>query len=86
VTLTLVNPDLQTPKVTQLTLPGTNIKDASAEVLFSTDMHAHNSFDQPDAVRPQKLDVSASSDLVTVMLPAASVACLKITVGFTAVR
>ena len=62
-------------------MPGASVKSASAVVLTASDMHAHNTFEQPNVVQPQKLDVSVAADLLTVSLPAASVARLEITLG-----
>jgi alpha-N-arabinofuranosidase len=81
VTLTVVNPDLEDSKLTQIALPGASVRSASAVVLFSSDIHAHNTFEQPNVVQPQKLDVSVSTDLLTVSFPAASVARLEIALG-----
>jgi alpha-N-arabinofuranosidase len=81
ITLTLVNPDLSMPKSTQIKLRGTRVKDVSADVLTSPDMHAHNTFERPNTVKLAKLEVSASGDLVNTNLPTASVACIKITVA-----
>jgi alpha-L-arabinofuranosidase len=81
ITLTLVNPDLSMPKSAQIKLRGARVKDVSANVLTSPDVHAHNTFEQPNTVNVAKLEVSVSGDLVNTNLPTASVACLKITVA-----
>jgi alpha-L-arabinofuranosidase len=80
ITLTVVNPDLAGPKLTQIKVAGARVKNVSADVLVSADVHAHNTFEQPDTVRRHKLDVSGLADLLTSSIPAASVARLEITV------
>jgi len=41
-------------------------------------VHAHNTFAQPEAVRPAKLDVSIAQDLMTVEFPPASVSKIDV--------
>ncbi len=78
VTLTVINPDLVNPKESQISLRGANVKSASGIVLAASDMHAHNTFEQPKAVQPSKLNVTATSDMLNVSFPSASVAKLEI--------
>jgi alpha-N-arabinofuranosidase len=78
VTLTLVNADLGLPKQAQIALRGAKPLSASGMVLHSSDVHARNTFAQPDAVQPAKLDVSLSQDLLRVELPPASVSRIEL--------
>ena len=50
VTLTVVNPDLSKTIETQIALQGAAVASASGTVLAASDMHAHNTFDHPNAV------------------------------------
>jgi alpha-N-arabinofuranosidase len=77
-TLTVVNADLTKPSDTQIALRGATAASAAGTVLAASDMHAHNTFDQPNAVKPSALNVSVSGDMLTVMLPAGSVTKLEI--------
>lgn len=81
VTLTIVNPDLLKTAQTQIFLRGGAIAGASGNVLTASDPHAHNNFDEPDAVRPTKLAVAVSGNLLNVNLPAASVTRLEVALG-----
>ena len=81
VTLTAVNPDLAKPSEAQIALRGAQILRAQATVLFATDMHAHNTFDQPSTVKPASRDVSVSNGSVIVSIPAGSVAKIEISIG-----
>ena len=82
VTLTLVNSDLTKPSDTQIALNGaTTIAHAAGTVLAASDMHAHNTFDQPDAVKSAPLNVTVNGELLNVSIPAASVTQLEITLG-----
>jgi alpha-L-arabinofuranosidase len=61
--LTVVNPDLKNAHETEIAVRGARIASARATVLTSTDMHAHNTLDQPHALEPK------SDSHVTVGLP-----------------
>ena len=52
VVLTIVNPDTQKPQETQINVRGTKISGVRATVLTSKDIHAHNTFERPDALMP----------------------------------
>jgi alpha-N-arabinofuranosidase len=81
ITLTVVNPDLSKAKETEVALRGLSIKSAAATVLMAQDMHAHNTFDQPDAVKPAPLTARVNHDLVNLTIPAASVMKLEVVLG-----
>lgn len=51
---------------------------ASGSVLTSSDMNAHNTFDQPNVVMPANLAVTISNQLLNVMIPTASVTKLDV--------
>jgi alpha-L-arabinofuranosidase len=53
ITLTVVNPHLDRPLVTEVVVNGASIASVSGTVLSEPDVHAHNDFDQPNAVRPR---------------------------------
>ncbi len=78
ITLTLVNPDLERAKLTQIALRGARTRRASGTMLKAPEVHAHNTFAQPNAVQPANLGVSVSGDLLTVEFPAASVSKIEI--------
>jgi alpha-L-arabinofuranosidase len=73
VTLTMVNPSLSSPLDTQIALRGGDATAATGMVLDASDMHAHNTFDQPNAVKSVPLAVSVNGGLLTVTIPPASV-------------
>jgi alpha-L-arabinofuranosidase len=73
VTLTMVNPSLSSPLDTQIALRGGDATAATGMVLNASDMHAHNTFDQPNAVKSVPLAVSVNGGLLTVTIPPASV-------------
>jgi alpha-N-arabinofuranosidase len=81
VTLTMVNPALTGPYDTQVSLRGATIASAAAVMLASSDMHAHNTFEQRDAVKSAPLNVTVSGELLNVTVPAASVTKLEITLA-----
>ena len=79
VTLTMVNPQLSGPSDTQVVLAEGNVAGAKGIVLASSDIHAHNTFDQPNAVHSGPIDVAVSGGMLNVTLPPASVTKLEIT-------
>lgn len=80
VTVTLVNPELEKPKEVQIALRGGNASSASATVLCSPDIHAHNTFDRPDAVAVKKLACTVREGGVRFSAPPASVTAIQIEV------
>jgi alpha-N-arabinofuranosidase len=71
-TLTVVNPHVSEPRETRITLRGGRISALSATTLTSQDIHAHNTFDQPDALAPQTKSLQATGAAVTYIFPPAS--------------
>jgi alpha-N-arabinofuranosidase len=63
---------------TQIDLRGAAVASASGTVLAANDMHAHNTFDQPNAVVPTTLAIAVGGGLLNVSIPAASVTKLDI--------
>jgi alpha-N-arabinofuranosidase len=78
VTLTMVNPDLSKTIETQIALRGATVATASGTVLAASDMHAHNTFDHPDAVMSTTLAIAVTGGLLNVSIPAASVTKLEV--------
>lgn len=81
VTLTIVNPDLSKVTETQIALGAARIIRAEGTVLAANDMHAHNTFDQPNAVTTATLAVAVNGEQLSVTLPPASVTKLTLTLG-----
>jgi alpha-N-arabinofuranosidase len=78
--VTAANPSPDQPRQLELALRGAKIADAEAWVLADVDIHAHNSFERPDAVRPKSLTVSLRDGRLIAVLPAASVAKFSMTI------
>jgi alpha-L-arabinofuranosidase len=66
---------------TQIALRGAAVSSASGTVLAAQDMHAHNTFDQPNAVTPAALAVAVRGNLLNVSIPPASVTRLDVLLG-----
>lgn len=81
VTLTMVNSALSSSSETQVALRGATIAHVTGTVLAADDMHAHNTFEQPNAVKSAPLKVTVSGDTVNVTIPAASVIKLEISLA-----
>jgi alpha-N-arabinofuranosidase len=72
-TLTAVNNSLTDPLETTIQLRGGTAKEARGRVLTASDIHAHNDFANPDAVKPTSLAVEAAGASLRVKIPTASV-------------
>jgi alpha-N-arabinofuranosidase len=70
-TLTVVNTDAQNPQAVEIAVRGRRVSGAKATVLTSHDIHAHNTFDQPNAIQTtQDNNVAAGSPLNYQFAPA----------------
>ncbi len=81
-TLTVVNPHLDRPMTTEIAVNGGTVMSATGMVMHETDVHAHNDFAHPDAVKPKAATVGAvSGGRLVHTFPPASVTALTIVVG-----
>jgi len=82
VTLTAVNPDVKATRETEINIGGAKIVSAEARVLSATDIHARNSFDNPNGLVPrnESVTVGAGGKLVYKFAPA-SVTRLTLTIA-----
>ncbi|GGG89571.1 alpha-N-arabinofuranosidase [Edaphobacter dinghuensis] len=79
VTVTATNPNLKDARLTEIVLRGSaRITSAEASVLTDADMHAHNTFEQPNAVQLKKQAVDVQGDRLIITLPPASVSSITI--------
>ena len=77
-TVTAVNPSTDTARDAQVTVHGANTGAAKATVLSSEDIHAHNTFEQPNAVMPKEAAIKAQGRSLSFQFPPASVVKLQI--------
>jgi alpha-N-arabinofuranosidase len=75
--LTVVNPDVGQPRETEIVIRGSAVKSAHGTVLTNRDIHAHNTFEQPNSVVPQTTDIKVAAPLAFTF-PAASVSALRL--------
>jgi len=71
--LTVVNPHHNESRDTEIAIRGAVVKSGQSRMLSSTDLRAHNSFDQPHALEPKDAGVSGSGPSISFQFPAASV-------------
>lgn len=76
--LTVVNPRVDMPVEAKIMLRGGEAKSASVSVLTHDDIHAHNTFELPEAVSPKEESLSISGADLHHTFPAASVTALSI--------
>jgi len=77
-TITAVNPSTSEPRAVEIALRGATAKEASMRFLSNADIHAHNTFEQHDAVIPQTKPLTMSGGSLVVEFPPASVVALNI--------
>ena len=78
--VTVVNPHATQAREAEVGIRGASVKSGSATTLSHTDIHAHNSFDQREVVKPQtkSLDIKGA---VHFTFPAASVTKLTLSLA-----
>jgi alpha-N-arabinofuranosidase len=76
--LTAVNPDATKAMQAQIGVRGTSVKSGSATILTAQDIHARNTFEQPDALVPKAASVNVRGGAVSFEFPAASVVKLEL--------
>jgi alpha-L-arabinofuranosidase len=78
-TLTVLNPHLTEPRPSRIVLRGNaNAVSSQTEVLGGGDVHAHNTFEQPDTVKTMTGTATVSGKEVQCTLPPSSVTRLTI--------
>ncbi len=77
-TITAVNPSTDTTRETQIIIRGANVASAAATVLTGKDIHAHNTFEQQDAVRPKEAAIKKEGRVLHFTFPPACVAKLQV--------
>jgi alpha-N-arabinofuranosidase len=75
--LTIVNPDTNNAQETQITVNGSRISNVQATVLTSSDIKAHNTFEQPNALKPSQAAVTATGSPLVYSFAPASVTKLE---------
>jgi len=78
VTLTVTNRHMTEVCAAEIALRGVAVRAARATTLTGRDVHDHNTFERPDAVRPAEAAVAASGAAFVYEFPAASVTRLDI--------
>jgi alpha-L-arabinofuranosidase len=76
--LTVVNPHVSEPRETAIAIRNARISSGSVTTLTSTDLHVHNTFEQPTALTPQSRALPADKSTPTVIFPPASVTRLSL--------
>jgi alpha-N-arabinofuranosidase len=80
-TLTVVNPHATEPRETEIVVRGATAASVDATVLTNADMHAHNTFDHPDAVVPTAQKAAASGGSIRFIFAPGSVTKLSISLS-----
>ena len=78
VTLTVVNTDIAEPRETEISIGGARIASVRVRALSTSDVHAHNTFDNPHAVEPHDETVDLTGGRLIYRFAPASVTRLQI--------
>jgi alpha-N-arabinofuranosidase len=76
--VTVTNQSMDTPRESEIIIRGAAIQSAKATTLAAADVHAHNSFETPNAVEPKEQSLSPRNGGLTHRFPPASVTKLEI--------
>lgn len=77
VTISVCNTSVTDDEEISVSLTGLDVKEASAEVLTG-EMNVHNTFDEPDNIKPEKLDVTLTDGTLKFLLPSKSAAVITL--------
>ncbi|HWA95759.1 MAG TPA: alpha-L-arabinofuranosidase C-terminal domain-containing protein [Terracidiphilus sp.] len=77
-TLTVVNPDVNQPREAEIVLRGAKAASAKARYVTDKDIHAHNTFEDPDHVKTSTAEVKVNGNRLSFNFPAASVSRIAI--------
>jgi alpha-N-arabinofuranosidase len=77
----VVNPHASRALEAEIVVRGASIASGSGQVLTNTDLHAHNDFQNPDAVHPDEVNVKLDGSRVIHRFPPASVTALYLTLA-----
>ena len=80
-TLTVTNPHLTEARETEIAVRGGTVRSVRATTLAASDVHAHNTFERPDAVTPVEKDVPVPAGALVYAFPAASVTRLTLSLA-----
>src|SRR5450432_3224913 len=78
-TLTVVNPHVSDSREVEILIRGAVPKSGTATTLTNADIHAHNTFEQRNAVTPQEKDLGSGGRSINLTFPPASVTKLALT-------
>lgn len=81
VTLTVANASAGAPQEAEISIGSGRIASITVTTLRNSDIHAHNTFSDPDAIQPTHQSLKASGSTLRHEFPPASVNLLEITLG-----
>lgn len=80
-TLTVTNPHLSEPREAEVVVRGARVASARARVLAQSDVHAHNTFENPRAVEPRDEAITSGGAQLVYRFAPASVTRLQISLS-----
>jgi hypothetical protein len=80
-TITVTNPHASETREAEIVVRGARVASGQARVLSATDVHAHNTFENPKAVEPHSEQLSPTAGALSFRFPPASVSRLSVTLS-----
>jgi len=80
-TLTVTNGDLRSAREAEIALRGATVKGVSGMTLTASDVHTHNSFEDPRNIEPRAIEVTKVANPLLYTFPPASVTRLDLVLG-----
>jgi alpha-N-arabinofuranosidase len=79
--ITIVNPDVSGPREATINVGAEVARSGPVTTLTSSDIHAHNTFENPDVVRPQVQEIKVRGSEMRCVFPPASVTLFQVTLA-----
>lgn len=76
--LTVVNPHVSEPRLTEIAIRGAAAKSGTVTTLTSPDIHTHNTFAEPNTLVPKTDNMNIKGSMLVHEFPPASVSALQI--------
>ncbi len=80
-TVTVTNPSFDSPVTSELAFRGARPQNITATLLAASDVHAHNSFENPRSVEPSTKTLTVVMPVIEHTFPPASVTKFEVTIG-----
>ena len=79
VTISMCNTSIDSDETVEIEIKDFDVKSVKAEIMTAEDMHAHNTFDEPENIKPEEFNgIKCENGVMSLVLPAKSVLVAEI--------